>query len=249
MKRTKSVLLFAFFYSINVFAILPTAQISNLSGDYLDPSGQGRADYVMYEDEIDVRDVDVELEKQAGAIYLKVLDTEFSLDELPEQINDLKSLNLAGLDFESHGHDLDLKLDSFLGENYEGNGFSLKTLSASCSGTEDGIDLQDELLNSCLNSESRFQIGRLELKESGKTDVISGLLITLKQNDLYLTVVAEGKRIKGYGAVFYEGDKIRIRLDKVKYKFIPITGRVFGELKKLENDKISVNRPWIEIQL
>ena len=49
--------------------------------------------------------------------------------------------------------------------------------------------------------------------------------------------------------MFYEGDKIRIRLDKVKYKFIPITGRVFGELKKLENDKISVNRPWIEIQL
>jgi PhoPQ-activated pathogenicity-related protein len=57
--------------------------------------------------------------------------------------------------------------------------------------------------------------------------------------------------IKGYGALFYDqaNNLIKVRIDKAKTGFINVTGKVFAELKAQENDFITVNRPWVEIQL
>lgn len=250
----KSILLMAaILMSFTVSAEFDQGLISDFTGEYTEPSGTANADIFKY-GHLDYADVDFSVEKQAGSLYLEAFGESHEFENIPQMIEDLDYLNWNDISLDSTASEISLNIDSLSGhaliENVK-KAMNLKSLAAHCKNKESNEERTyvEELLDSCLNKYGKVTLGSFTMINDGKETVLSKGSITANNNSLSLKVKLKAGTVKGSGNVYYENDRIRIKVSKVKFGIFNITKKVFKELEKMDNEKIIVNKPWIEILL
>lgn len=237
------------FVSFNVYSQFPNASINNFSGNYKEPSGTATAESFSVGAINFGHNAKFEVEKQAGLIHLRAGSEEFTIENPPEFIERLETLNWKGITLSSSSNKISLKIPNFEGNGDDGR-VAIQNLNLSCDHSRRiENSLQEELLDSCLNHKSNFSISSLFFHENKGTN-LGNLSVTVQNNDLNFGLKA-GLNIKGNGKIWYDenGQTIKIRIDSARAGILNVYSRFFSELRALESENISVNAPWIEIQL
>lgn len=231
------------------YADFPAVKVEKFSADYTDPEGSGFAHLIQYED-ISLAGENFSILRQGGTLFISSESTYAEIPDLPAEIDQLQSFGIGQFDFESLEKTFVLRAEDFKGESTEEQDISVGKVYATCTGTEEREEMSVELLDACLNKKSQFMISRLVLKEGGDTTTLDGATFKIEENNLNFWIT-KGMQIRGNGKIWYEGDKVRIRIDRAKVKFLNVKKRLFKELKALEkeSENITVNNPWIEIRL
>ncbi len=122
----------------------------------------------------------------------------------------------------------------------------INRLNVNCNYKSINDTFGNEVLHSCLNVKGSVSLN--SYSADGK-EVIGETTLTTQGNSMNFQLRAQGLKIKGEGNTYFENGKIRIKISKAKVGILNVRGRLFYELEKLSSDKISVNEPWIEIEL
>lgn len=240
MRAPKQFFLLFCILSMGAFAQVPQIEIENFQANYVQPNGSGSANTFVYEG-LDYGN-SFEVDLQAGELVLSTEQDEFRLSSLPSQVSDWKSLNIEKVDLKSNSNFIELRSERIEYTDIEDKEGYISKISIDCENQSKGI--LESVLDMCLNQKMTFYvpfIGGVSL---------NNINIWTDKNKLNFSL-KNGVWIKGYGTIFYEeaNKLIRVRIDKAKAGFLNVTGRVFSELKGLENDYVKVNRPWVEISL
>lgn len=238
--------------SFSVFAQLPMGNVSNFSGEYNEPSGVASSDLFKVGNVEYLVPTTYQVERQADKIFLEVNGESFEFDQFPVSTNDLSTLEWEGFNFDGDGNDLELSLGVLKGDSQDKeNAIDIKKLLVRCSKTPGFIDerTQDELLDACLNKKGKLSFRRFYVTTKGKRSGFSGLSMSTNSNKLKFRMARRGPDATGNGEIFYTKDSIKIKINKVKAGPFSVTGTFFKEIRKQANEKLIVNRPWIEIIL
>jgi hypothetical protein len=243
----------AIFMSFTVSADFDDGIISKFAGEYNEPSGTANADIFKY-GSLDYVDVNFLAEKQAGSIYLEVFGETYEFSDIPKIVDDLNLLKWNDVTLESTASALSLNVESLSGDTIIDNiqkSLNIKKLTVDChnKASDDERTYLEELLDSCLNKYGKVTLNSFKMKKDGKETALSRINLTANNNSLSLKIKIKGGSVKGTGNIYYENDRIKIKVSKVKFGIFNITKKVFKELNKMDNDKIIVNRPWIEVLL
>lgn len=247
------VLLGMMIVSFSTFSKFPLSEISDFSGNYNDPSGEASAVIFKYDD-LNYSNANFKVERQAGVIFLETPDQSYELNQLPDSIQNLENIDWTNFSLLSSGDKLRLSLDRLTGNSIvDGikNSIDLKKLSFECLNLEisEQKDMAQELLESCLNNFGKISIESMSSIKDGKQDELSNILFQVNQDALSFKLKAQGFTIKGKGEVFLKDSIIRIHITKAKSGIFNVRKKLFKELKKMENESVVVNMPWIEIYL
>jgi len=225
---------------VHAVSDIPSIEISNFNAQYSAPSGVASSEKFFYNSEDYGNNMSVEL--QAGELILTGDHHDITLSNLPEQVKNWKNLTVQRVDLTTNQRSIELlseRIDYTNGEDEQGyiTGVDLKCNTISKS-------LVNSIADMCLNQKMSLYIPYI------KGVSINNINFWATNNKMNFSIKNK-VWIKGYGAIFFDETKqmVRIRIDKAKTGFINVTGKVFSELKGMENDFIKVNRPWVEITL
>jgi hypothetical protein len=240
--------------STSVLAEFPLGNISEFTGSYSEPSGKATASNWEYKDLSYKAPVDIEIEKQAGLMYLSIENNEFEFDQIPKEIEQLQFIDWSAFNLQSDGKKFQLNLESLLGNSVsstDSHSIDLKKLNIECDNLESTEErtIAEEFLDSCLNNYGNFSVGSMVTVKDGKTETVSNVNFNTDQNKLTFKMKAKGFTLKGRGEIYFEDDSIKIKIDKAKAGMFNAKSKLFKEFKKQESDKLIVNKPWIEIIL
>ncbi len=251
----KKIMIFALVVcSTSVFAEFPVGNISDFSGSYLSPSGKATASKWEYNGLNYSDPVEIEVEEQAGSLYLSIDNDEFEFDQLPKQLEELESINWSGFNLNSNGQVFQIQLGLLKGRSFSSSddmSIDLNKLNVKCEHifSSEERTASEEFLDSCLNHSGSLSIDSVVAGKSGKMQSVSNIDFKINKNALNFSLKAKGIKLKGSGEIYYNGDSIKVKINKAKAGMFSVKGRLFKELKKQESDKLIVNNPWVEIIL
>lgn len=261
------------------FALLSTTalaqdirvKIEDFSFTYDDPKGSGEATLFEH-NQRGAEGVTVEVEKIDEAMNFKVSGSEnheFTLKDAPDVVMKARSMTVDDLDLsyqdqlsfsvlegEFLGADDELRLKDFklncnkdltqeLPENQLILGclqkMSVKSQSFSQAAVDDGfVRAMTKSLAAVAGTRGDLSIRDLEFKVTGG------------KYDLAADVKAQvSGKAKSNGNLSYDPKTatLTIKISEVKFGFLNVTGMVFDELKKNENDKMKVKQPNVYYKL
>ena len=221
------------------------AQVKDLNLNYNSPSGTASSQTLIYEDHLYDSFTQYKVELQAGVLMLETPDEVIQLEDLPDSISEVESLNISGLNLTSNQTNLALNF-SKLNSRSLTSSMDVERLSVNCNYQSSNDTFKTDVLHSCLNVKGDISLD--SYSADGK-EVVGSTDISTRGNSMDFQLRAQGLKIKGNGNTYFENNQIRIKITKAKVGFLNVRGRLFKELEKLESDKISVNEPWIEIDL
>ena len=239
--------------SLNVSAAFPEFILEDANGNYTDPIGEATVYNVEFGD-IAMEELEFEVEKIGTSFFIQAFGEEIEYEEIPQALDDLEILNFTNIWAKGAADTIELgmdHLDALMIVEQISKSVDLNTLHLSCNNKESDEErtLVQELLDSCLNEYAKLTLDSGNLTTDETETKFSDINLEASGNDLTLTMQAKGMKVKGTGEVYYDGDKIRLKIIKVKAGFFNITKTIFKELEKIESDKIIVNSPWIELLL
>jgi hypothetical protein len=231
----------------HIWAAEPLAQIENFNANYNEPSGEGSVDYLKIKESYDFKNkTEFSLEKQASKIVLSLPQEDIEIEGIPEFIHRLKQLNIVKLQSMVKENLINLSFVKFDGKTQDVslniNGFDL-----SCFNEVIGEDL---LLDNCINGASSLEVDYFVYKTDKEAN-IKKLSLNIKNNNFSIYLKTKGQNIKASGLIEFDKKEMQvvIKINKIKAGFINVKGMVFKELRKIESDKVTVNNPWITINL
>jgi hypothetical protein len=246
------------------FAGLEKLTINNLNLDYVSPKGTGTVDKV----EVGVSkefSQPVEVEKLEDSLLLRTGVVEFQwmkpwsplmlLEKIQVENVTLKSGHLA--------HALVIPKGTI---TYKGD-YKILNGSAYCEGTSEQADIENRVLEDCRENmkveADRFDVPfdfflidlLAKLPQQDEEQPLKNFTLTVKDGDFYMYalvnyVVKAGLRT--WGAIHYEDDlnTMVIRVDTIKFGYIPVTNMVMKELKeRIKSPDIKVEPPFIRIKI
>jgi hypothetical protein len=253
---------------------LESSHISDFSGAYEQDQGTAHAGVWNLPGEPSQSNVSFEVYKESTQFRLISGAEEYIFEDAPQFLLDLEKVNWSNLSAKTGGNKVELGLDNLQGKG-QGQNLSLELVSGDCSGSGSENDFVKALIESC-SSNGRLKFKKLSTVSSfrgqgnalikffeailnGGSRRTRGSSVTLENFDLKvknksfdLKVKARldiSATIKAEGSFQYGQDQVKIRIDKVKASFLNITGKVFDELEKLQNENIVVSRPYVTILL
>lgn len=240
--------------SVSAYALFPKASVINFSGEYNEPSGSATANEWVSETLNYARPIDITIERQAGVLFLEIEDYQFEFDQLPKQVDDLDYIKWSGVSLKSDGTIFEVGLDSLEGSGVLDNKaveVGLNKLNIICNNkwSPESQTIVEELLDSCINNSGYVYLNNTSMSKSINGQKITNIKVNIKNNKLSAQAKMKGVGTKISGNIYYEKNLIRVKISKAKVGLISIKSRVFKELEQIENPKLIVNNPWIEIQL
>ncbi len=221
------------------------ASVTNFNLNYSSPSGQATSSSLSYDQYHYPSYTQYSVELQGGILTLETPDELIQLDNLPDVISEVDTINIAGLDLTSNQSLVALSANQLRTQSTDSS-LDITRLSIDCGYKSSNDTFTNELLDSCFNNSGDISLG--SYKSDGK-EVVGDTEFTIRNNSMTFQMKAQGLKIKGNGKTYFQNNQVRIRVDKAKVGFLNVRGRLFKELEKLESEKVSVNEPWIEFQL
>lgn len=229
------------------YSQLPNITINNFSGNYANSTGEATSEVFKYADIEFEKDSTFTMYKQAGVFFLKTPDEEVQLDDIPDQINDLKDVSFSGVNIETTQSKISVNIPSLSGSSADEKKVDLSNFILNCEGDLSGVDTKEAVLDTCFNKKGSVTLDKFVSNK----DKMKNLSVSVLNNRLSFRAKVSGVTARGWGTSEYiaSENKVLIKVDKVKVKFLNVTGKFFKELAKQDSENIVVNRPYIEIFL
>lgn len=255
--------------STTVFAANPSVEVTNFNFEYQDPKGHGTADSFSAQAFRD-NSVTVDVEKQDKDFLLKVqgaANGEYVLKNAPELLTSAKNISLQVFNL-NFNNNFSMSLDEGYFESPDSE-LLLQKLSLSCVRNNSEKDPQDQIVGGCTQQltlkSSKFTSN--SLTKDFINSLVSGVIgakvsnvsitgLDLKINGGNYNLSAEVKaqisgKAKSYGQMTYDSSNkvLTIKITEVKFSVLNVTNQVFDELKKNENEKMKVSKPYVYLTL
>lgn len=245
-------------------------KIEDFSFNYSDPKGSGEATLFQHNQK-SLEGVRVEVEKIGEAMNFKVSGSEeheFNLEKAPDVVMKAKTMTVDDLDI-SYEDRLSFSVleGEFIGEDE----LRLKNFTLNCNKDLTQAAADNQLIFGCLQrmnvkSQSFSQSAVEEGMVSAFTKAISAVSgsrgdLSIKSLDFSISngkyeLGADVKaqmsgRAKSKGQMSYDPNSgvMTIKISEVKFGLLSVTGLVFDELKKNENDRLKVKEPNVYYKL
>jgi hypothetical protein len=254
-----------FFFSLAFFSFMAQAEVhslyvSNLNFDYVNPQGRGSADTFgsslnegarldLLVDRVD-RDFRLTIQGNREEMFEFKNAPDFMVDAETMSVNQF-NLNWADR--------LNLSLSSGRFDSRE-DGLKLDGLSLDCIRAEEESNVLDQLVQGCVQNLS-FKLSKFtssgnyiffeELSDSRGGDLqVNSLDFKIRSRKFDLTADVRAQvsgKVKASGQISYDSQRgqLTIKISEVKFGFLNITSKVFDELKKNQNDRMTVKEPYI----
>lgn len=245
-------------------------KIEDFSFNYSDPSGSGEATLFQHNQKT-LEGVQIGVEKIGEAMNFKVTGSEnheFTLEKAPDVVMKAKTMAVDTLDI-TYEDSLSFSLieGEFVGEDE----LRLKNFTLNCNKDLTQVAADNQLIFGCLQrmsvksqsfSQTAVEDGMvnaftnaLKSVAGGRGDVSIKALDFKIQNGKY-ELGAEVKaqmsgKAKSNGNMSYDPESgiMTIKISEVKFGILSVTGMVFDELKKNENDRMKVKKPNVYYQI
>jgi hypothetical protein len=245
-------------------------KIEDFSFNYSDPKGSGEATLFQHNQKA-LEGVRVEVEKIGEAMNFKVSGSEeheFTFEKAPDVVMKAKTMTVDDLDITYEDRlSFSLLEGEFIGEEE----LHLKNFTLNCNKDFTQAAADNQLIFGCLQkmsvkSQSFSQSAVEEGIVSAFTKALSSVSgsrgdLSIKSLDFNITngkyeLGADVKaqmsgRAKSKGQMSYDPNSgiMTIRISEVKFGVLSVTGLVFDELRKNENDRLKVKEPNVYYRL
>lgn len=238
--------------------------VNNFSFSYTNPHGSGSA--ASFSRSANVKDkVDVSVDRINTDFKFIVSGAEnhqFEFKNAPSFLTDADNISLSGFNLNlSDKFLMSLNSSRFVSAS---DSLKLDGLSLECQRVSSFKDVMDQLIHGCIKKlnlkTSKFTSQDVTLLE----DIFSSFDVftsksTLGINSLDFKII-NGKfelsgevraqvsgRVSAKGSIGYDekSGRLTLNLSEVKFGILNVTGRVFEEIKKNEDDKLKVKQPYI----
>ncbi len=262
-------------FTLSSFA-LTSLQLENLEGSFQSDQGRGQLRLLKIDNEPEYRNLSFKLIKESDQFRLQTQEREFLWEQAPNFLLELSQAKWRGVSAIYGSNSALVRVQSLAGENTS-QALVLSQLEANCHGQSSGQDSLLRLIEMC-TQKGKLSFNEISLREKFTfvkqllTPLIKGLGLKsdifsdkTKIEDLILTING-GKfdfklkadvnirvNIKGNGRLSFSqtqnGSQFKIRLDRVKASFLTVTDKVFDEIEKLNQPQVSVQRPFIIVDI
>lgn len=260
----RALILTIILFSTSAFAGLRHLGVKNLTLDYTAPKGSGTVE------KIDIGlskmiDHPVTVERIAETFVVTTPMLDFTWIEPWKFLLDVEKLTVKNLNIDARKESLDAGIP--VGKFHLGGEFQLKNATVHCEGKSELPDLENALLENCRDN-LKAEADRFDVPlDSLLIDVLSRLpqpqdeqplknfSLTVKDGDFsmyFLAQVVVKAGLRAWGAIHYEDDLkvLVVRVDLIKFGYIPVTALVLKELKdRIKDPAIKVEPPFIRVQL
>ena len=231
------------------FAQVPEIYIEKFSGGYQNEIGSATAEAFKFADSELQKNASFAMFKQAGSFVLRSENTgeEVILEGIPESVNELQNVSFTDIDLKVDQKQIDISIPKLKGEATENRRLDIEDFTLNCSGDLSGDNAKLAVLKTCFEDSGRVNLANFATEKNK----MRNLYVDVKDKKLYFSAKVGGMTARGWGASEYREseNKIILRVDKVKVKFLSVTGRFFRELESEPNENVVINRPYIEILL
>jgi hypothetical protein len=253
LKMKKLITIALLCLSFNVFSAFPEALLEDFTGEYQDPNGSATVLNVEFGDLV-MEDLEFYVEKQGTSLLVEAFGEEIEIEDIPQMVDDLDTLNIDNVSVLSEADQAQLTmnhLDASFVTTDSTKSYDFNNLQVNCNNrpSQDPRTILQEFLDSCLNEYAKITLSGVNLTTDGKETKVSDISVTANGNDLKVSLKAKGMKVKGTGEIYYEGDRVRLKIIKVKAGIFNLTKKIFKELDKMQSDKIIVNKPWVTLLL
>lgn len=262
-------LLFGFILMADFALAAPVAtnvSVKDFNFTYKNPHGSGTATSFGRSSLIDQK-LSVSVQKVATDFVLNVSgaeNEEFVLENAPSVMTEADTMNISGfnLDFSKQ---LKMSLSSASFNAYS-DSLSLSGVSLDCARNSTMNEVMDEIISGCFKS-MVFKSSQFSSQNSAEVLMnalvdkavqgavgISGLELKITNGSYALSANVKADisgKVKSSGTMDYNAGTglITLRIKEVKFSILNVTGKVFDELKKMENENIKVNQPYVYIKV
>jgi len=254
------------------FADFPSIKVSNFTVDYNDPKGTGSAQEFEFPNEyVTVRKklFNIIISKENDQFIFTYDANEYALENPPAILLDAQNFSWSNLNLNSFKNKINLTVAGF---DYKSNDKlnSVSNLNLDCiENGDEQEDLAKKLLSSCL-TQSKIKIAKvsiqtneilnllvanvIETKVSPSSTTLKKLLLEIVQHNFNLKLSLKSDitiTIKAKGKTWYLQDenKIKVQLNHAKAGFFSVKEKIFSELENDTSGKVTVQRPFIYIDL
>ena len=241
----KLVGLLCILYSLNFTAFALHGELRNFNLNYNHPSGEASTQYFVFQEINYQNPTQFLVELQAGSIFLETPESTIQIDNLPRFVADVAELQIQNANILSDQQNFSFHIEQFFSKANQSD-MTIQNLNISCAKLSNVEPPLSELLNSCLNNRGEIFLGSFY---EGSKKQIADFTMNSQNGIMAFKITAEGKTIRGEGETYFDQNIIRIKITKAKYGIFNVRGRLFRELEILASEKISINNPWIEIEL
>lgn len=262
-------LLFGLVLMADIALAAPVASnvnVKDFNFSYNNPHGSGTAASFGYSSLIDQK-LSVSMQKVATDFVLNVSgaeNQEFVLENAPNFMIEADTMKVNGfnLDFSQQ---LKMSLSSANFNSYS-DSLSLSGVSINCARNSTMSEVMDEIISGCFKSmvfkSSQFSsqnsaevlMNALVDKAAQGAVGISALDLKITNGNYALSANVKADvsgKVKSSGTMNYNASSglVTLMIKEVKFSILNVTGKVFEELKKMENEKIKVNQPYVYIKV
>jgi hypothetical protein len=270
----KVIALISFLAPLSLLASgLPNLDIQKLEGQYSQGSGTAQALFWQLPERRSVQNANFTVLKEQDSLVFSGDAGDYTLENLPELILNMNTLNWKAANFKMGPKSINLSLASLTGNSSTQN-IRTNSLTLSCLGEPSASSLRDAALESCLKRGS-LKANLIEFSNAAKssswmksffTAVLTNeatsktglekLDFSISNGSFNLKLRAKldiSANIKGEGKIELRGAagsrELRIRIDKVKASFLNVTKKVFEAIEDNPIDGVRVARPYVYLDL
>lgn len=240
--------------------------VKDFNFTYKNPEGTGTAVSFGRSQLMDQK-ISVHVQKVATDFILNVSgaeNLEFVLENAPAFMTEADTMKVNGfnLDF---SRQLKMSLLSASFTSYA-DSLNLRGVTLDCARNAGLPEVMDEIISGCFKSMSFKSTeftsqNSAEVLMSAFTDVapqgavgITGLDLKVNSGNYALAANIKGDvsgKVKSSGTMSYNENTgvVTLKITEVKFSILNVTGKVFEELKKMENEDIKVNRPYVYLKV
>lgn len=221
--------------------------VSGLNMDYANGAGTAQAVAARFPIEgqnYEFSNASFDIRYGAGELVVERPLDNFSYGVETKVLEDVSSARVRNFSFEAVPGKVQFGIDSAeLVKDGETSRLGKTTLSCQ------GGAVSPDPIDSCINY-ARFNLASMSAKNARGTEISDVKLgINAGKTTFEVKIGGIGK-VNGEGTVSHlaADGTLAIRVSKVKYGFIDITGQFFSELEKNESETLRVERPFVYVQ-
>lgn len=250
------------------FAGFEKVSIKNLDFEYASPYGKGTLEKVTLGHSMVQEKYPVEVNRMENSFELVTPFLDFSWNNPWKFVHELKALTTSGVNMNLGGEKHTLTADKVIATPKGRGEYRAESVSVTCEGKSTG-ELKGRLFEDCREKMSArakrvdvpndFILYRILFSAPPiprELDIPAyDLEFTSKSGNFALLFTFQYyvfARLRAYGHFQYENDykTIAIRVDQIKFGYIPVTSFVMRRLKEvITNPNVTVDPPWIRINV
>lgn len=253
-------------------------EIQDLAGEYISPKGSASAkkfilegfDFLLFDAE--KKPVEISFEKINQSIDIKFEGQSYLWQDPPKILLEANSVKLESINAKTYRQVIQSSAKK-MEFNSKKDYFRLDRFTLFCQNPgRTAPEPSDFVINAC-TTQAKINIQALRYQDKTGENILTKLLqkiipesenetndlninsLNIKVNKHQFTFVTSAAykirtKISAKGATWYDMKTkiLKIRLDQVKVSFFNITGKVFSELAKNQNENLTVKRPYIYIK-